>query len=66
MTKYYLLRFWDPDWVHMYPRRNGEMPTSYTLNEAKKQQQEFLSLFHLETKIVSEFEALNYEVPKRY
>ena len=64
--KYYLLRLWEPDWVHMYPRHDGEMPESFSHEEALEKQEMFKTRFELETKIIPETEALNYEIPKRY
>ena len=63
--KHYLLRLWEPDWVHMFPERDGVMPKNYTHEEALEQQRFFKDVFWLETKIVPENEALNYEIPKR-
>jgi hypothetical protein len=63
--RFYIVRKLSGDWVHLYPRANGQLPKGYPSEKAaQKYADEWMR--QQEYKIVHGSEASEAEVPKRY
>lgn len=66
--RFYIVRLLSGEWIHHYPRSNGNLPEGYSSkNAAEKYAKKWYSDpgFHT-VKIVSGIQAGRYEVPKRW